>query len=249
MPKSIVAEGKTTNEAISEGLKQLNVSKDKVEIKVLENTEKRSFFSILAPRVVKVELTLKEDIRENNHSKEANKENETEHVEHEKRIPLNDDEVKKVKQNVETFLKELSEISSIDYKEYGMKLLKSGMNFENYSTQDIIYHDFKTYSVLDYKFGIGQILTVDYNDYKNTIDAFVEELNTIAKNNNYELCTLFITNIIDKSSCVIYNIDSEKIIKDAYNLENIYEGIIIKDILSRKKQIVPNIMEVIEKIN
>ncbi len=148
-----------------------------------------------------------------------------------------------------TVLKELSEISSIDYKEYGMKLLKSGMNFENYSTQDIIYHDFKTYSVLDYKFGIGQILTVDYNDYKNTIDAFVEELNTIAKNNNYELCTLFITNIIDKSSCVIYNIDSEKIIKDAYNLENIYEGIIIKDILSRKKQIVPNIMEVIEKIN
>ena len=62
MPKTIIAEGKTTNEAIENGLKELKVSKDKVEIKVLENQEKRSFFSILAPRLVKVELTLKEKI-------------------------------------------------------------------------------------------------------------------------------------------------------------------------------------------
>lgn len=60
---SVIAEGKTTAEAIENGLKQLNVSKDKVSIKVLENAEKRSFFSILAPRVVKVELTLK-DVKE-----------------------------------------------------------------------------------------------------------------------------------------------------------------------------------------
>ena len=38
---------------------------DKVEIKVLEE-EKRSFYSILSPRVVKVELTLKEDKKEKN---------------------------------------------------------------------------------------------------------------------------------------------------------------------------------------
>ena len=60
---SVIAEGKTTAEALENGLKQLNVSKDKVNIKVLENAEKRSFFSILAPRVVKVELTLK-DVKE-----------------------------------------------------------------------------------------------------------------------------------------------------------------------------------------
>ena len=47
MSKSIIAEGKTTNEAIEKGLKELNVSKSKVDIKVLENEEKRSFFSIL----------------------------------------------------------------------------------------------------------------------------------------------------------------------------------------------------------
>ena len=41
MSKSIIAEGKTTNEAIEKGLKELNISKNMVDIKVLENEEKR----------------------------------------------------------------------------------------------------------------------------------------------------------------------------------------------------------------
>lgn len=60
MANSVIAEGKTTQEAIENGLKILKVTKDKVDIKVIEEPTKR-LFSILAPRVVKVELTLKEE--------------------------------------------------------------------------------------------------------------------------------------------------------------------------------------------
>ena len=70
MPNSIISEGKTTNEAIENGLKELHVSKNQVDIKVLESDDKRSFFSILAPRVVKVELTLKESNDTENIEKE-----------------------------------------------------------------------------------------------------------------------------------------------------------------------------------
>ena len=70
MAKSIISEGKTTNEAIEKGLKQLNVSKKMVDIKVLESEDKRSFFSILAPRVVKVEMTLKEKEEEETQTKQ-----------------------------------------------------------------------------------------------------------------------------------------------------------------------------------
>ena len=61
MGKTYVFEGKTTTEAIEKGLNELKVSKNKVEIKVLEQEDKRSFFSILTPRVVKVEMTLKDE--------------------------------------------------------------------------------------------------------------------------------------------------------------------------------------------
>lgn len=89
MEKTVRTEGKTTTEAIEKGLKELGVSKDKVEIKVLEE-EKRSFYSILSPRVVKVELTLKEDKKEKN--KEEKKHNE------------NIQEIEKVEQDIKEFL-------------------------------------------------------------------------------------------------------------------------------------------------
>ena len=60
MSESNIFEGKTTNEAIEKGLKELKVSRNDVDIRVFENEEKRSFFDILSPRVVKVELTIKE---------------------------------------------------------------------------------------------------------------------------------------------------------------------------------------------
>lgn len=59
MSKCIISEGKTTNEAIEKGLKQIGLPKELVEIKVIEEN-KKSFFDILAPKVVKVELKEKE---------------------------------------------------------------------------------------------------------------------------------------------------------------------------------------------
>ena len=97
MSKSIIAEGKTTNEAIEKGLKELKVSKNMVDIKVLENEEKRSFFSILSPRVVKVQLTVKEEKNKNSVRKEK------------KNFELSSSEQEKAKKNVEEFLKEFFE--------------------------------------------------------------------------------------------------------------------------------------------
>lgn len=92
-----VFEGKTTNEAIENGLKELHLSKKDVEIKVLENEEKRSFFSILAPRIVKVEITVKEDISENK-AKDMKKEEKKE----KKKVEQEDG--KKAIENVKGFL-------------------------------------------------------------------------------------------------------------------------------------------------
>ena len=58
--KTYIFEGKTSTEAIEKGLKQLKKRKNQVEIKVLENEDKKTFFSILAPKVVKVEIKIKE---------------------------------------------------------------------------------------------------------------------------------------------------------------------------------------------
>lgn len=120
MSNAIISEGKTTNEAIEKGLKQLGVSKDKVDIKVLENDEKRSFFSILAPRVVKVEIKLKEGLQENEEKKEIHE--------------LTAEELDLAEKNIKNFLDEfLPKIDSqITYnilkKDYGLDVVILGEN-------------------------------------------------------------------------------------------------------------------------
>lgn len=114
MLKSIVSEGKTTNEAIEKGLKELKVSKNMVDIKVLEEG-KRSFFDILAPRVVKVELTVKENyelVKEITMEKKTNNE--------EKNIDPIDFE--NAKNSITDFLKELLEKISDKKFEYSVEI-------------------------------------------------------------------------------------------------------------------------------
>lgn len=126
MPKdSIISEGKTTNEAIENGLKELKVSKNMVNIKVLENEEKRSFFSILAPRVVKVELTLKENAERHEHNGAIP------HIKREKK-PLTQETLDQAEKNVKSFLDEfLKQIGdTVTYKinkdEFGLEVIVEG---------------------------------------------------------------------------------------------------------------------------
>ena len=143
---------------------------------------------------------------------------------------------------------ELSKQNNIDYNDYGIKLLKSGMDLAGFSVEDIIYRDYKTYNVNGYKFSIGQILTVDFSDIENKKEEYIEALNEISIKNGYRVCALYVTNILDKNSYILYNDSAEYIMKEAYALTNIYQGIVLDGVLSRKKQMVPNIMDILERL-
>ena len=106
MSNSIISEGKTTNEAIENGLKKLKVSKDKVEIKVLEEENKKSFFSILTPRVVKVELTLKDNAKA---SEKAENREEKPKKEYSKNIEMIEKSKNVVDEFLKTWLKQVDE--------------------------------------------------------------------------------------------------------------------------------------------
>ena len=101
MEKAIIVEGKTSTEAIEKGLKQLKCRREDVEIKVLENEEKRSFFSILEPRIVKVEMTLKKEKKEVRKEKEDN---------------VTPEDIKKCEENIEKFLNNfVNQIKDLEY--------------------------------------------------------------------------------------------------------------------------------------
>ena len=124
MSESIVAEGKTTNEAIENGLKLLKTKKENVEIKVLEQEDKRSFFSILAPRVIKVELTLKEE----KCKKEQKEQKEQKEVKKVKSVEINEETLKIGEKNVTEFLDEFLKKLNIENLERKISIQGSVIN-------------------------------------------------------------------------------------------------------------------------
>lgn len=140
----------------------------------------------------------------------------------------------------------LANYLEIDYKEYGIKMFEAGSELKDKTKEEIIYHDFKLFHVEDKQIGVGQIFTTSFNYNEKDILEYQKLLDTISVNNNYVIVALFITDIIKNGSYIIYNTKSESIMSDAFGIENIKQGTYLQDVVSRKKQMIPQVIEVLE---
>ena len=123
MEEKYIFEGKTSTEAIEKGLKELKLRKEDVEINILKD-EKRSFFSILDPRVVKVEIIKKEKNLNIKESKESK-------IKKEKKAMTNS-AIEKAKKNISEFLNVFLKQVSEEELKYNI------INDEYYITVEII---------------------------------------------------------------------------------------------------------------
>ena len=178
MPKSIITEGRTSIEAIEKGLKELKASRNQVDVKILEE-KKKSFFSILDPHIVKVELILKEEKVDTPFEKKKK-----EDVKQEKRL-ASQEEINVAREKIESFLSSfLAKISNeIIYEiseerdaidvcikgDAATKLI--GYRGEALNSLQVIL---STIANKDREQGIKVIL--DIGNYKETRKATLEEL-------------------------------------------------------------------------
>ena len=140
----------------------------------------------------------------------------------------------------------LAKLAKVNIDEYGYQMFKAASSIKGLNVHDLINQDFKTYSIGNHMLGISQVMTMDFNDIEANIDAYIEKLNDLSTG-NFLCCALFITDVYRNGSYVIYNTSSEEIIADAFDLKEICEGVYIPDLVSRKKQMLPALLEVIQK--
>ena len=144
--------------------------------------------------------------------------------------------------------KDLANIAEVDLYKYGKELLKSGVSNDGLTINEIVYKDFKSYVTGEVKFGIGQVFTTDFKEYSDRLNEYVDELNHIADNNDYKVVCLFVTDILENNSYLLFNDGAKEYLNDAYELSDIKEGEKLMGVISRKKQMVPPIMGVLEKL-
>lgn len=139
-------------------------------------------------------------------------------------------------------LKELSKIAKVDYKEYGMEMFKAGSSIKGKSISEIIRGDFKNFMVDNQKVGIGQVSTMSTDEILSKQKEFINQLNKDASEEDYTAIALFVTDILKNGSYIFFNENSKEIFAKSFGIENLEEGYFFEGLVSRKKQIVPKIM-------
>ena len=145
-------------------------------------------------------------------------------------------------------VKDLAEIAKIDYLKYGFSMLKAGSSLQGKTLEEIIYTDFKNFNVNNKKIAVCQAFIIDSNAIMEKKEEYIHLLNNIAKNNNYTLICYLATDIINNGSYIFYNDEAKALLENCFNSKDFKQGIYMEDFVSRKKQVIPPIVNYLEKI-
>lgn len=137
---------------------------------------------------------------------------------------------------------ELSKIADVDMESYAMEMFKVGTSLDEFSIEEIVNMDFKEFDMEGKRVGIGQVFTLDIDSILAKKDEFLSYINST----DYDMLVLAITDIIKEGSYLIFKAE-DKVISESFGVDA-SQGVFAKGVVSRKKQLVPNLTEAIKNI-
>lgn len=133
----------------------------------------------------------------------------------------------------------LANIAGIDINEYAMEMFSAGSNLKGKSMDEILHQDFKKFDIGDITVGIGQINSINVNELAGIRESMKDYL-LMLNEPSCDVILFVMTDILDEGSGILmFGEDSEKICKAAFGVDADEGYIYLKGVVSRKKQIVP----------
>lgn len=147
----------------------------------------------------------------------------------------------------EAAAKELAEIAGVSLEEYGLEMLKAGTNLSGLSAEELIDMDAKSFPMGDKNVRISQLNVVDVEDVFSQQEALEKAIQQANLDNNYDLFLLVVTNILDSDSVILAIGNPIVAVEEAFNTKLENNKALLKGVVSRKKQVVPQLTEALTK--
>lgn len=141
-----------------------------------------------------------------------------------------------------TIALKLADIAGIDVTKYGMELLKAGTDLSEYTPEEVINIDSKLFEKDGKKFKIAQINTADIEDVFAKQPYFEAAINEDIKKDNLDLYLFAATDILNSNSKIIALGKDSPVVTKAFGVEMDHNTAFLENVVSRKKQILPPIL-------
>ena len=138
---------------------------------------------------------------------------------------------------------ELANIAKVDMTKYAKSMFEAAASIKGKTIEELIYNDFKSFNISNRKIGIGQMTVIDYKEVLKDKDKYISVLEKISKEHDYDIMAFCITDVINSNTYLLYNEKAKTVFETIFDADPIYEGYELKGVVSRKKQIIPLLME------
>ena len=127
-------------------------------------------------------------------------------------------------------------------------MFEAGSDLSSRSIEEIFYQDYMTFSTSGKNFGVGQITSVSRAGLQQLQPKVLEFMKEKQKQNPEMMYFFMMTNIIEENSIVLCcGGSARELLTIAYHREIPAEGVTIEGMVSRKKQLLPDLIAAIQQ--
>ncbi len=137
----------------------------------------------------------------------------------------------------------LAKIAMIDIYAYGLDMLKAGTDLSGFTPEQVINIDSKLFEKDGKKFKIAQVNTADINDVFKNQSYFEAAINKEIQDDNLDLYVFAATDIVNSNSKIITMGNKSNVVEKAFGVSLDNNTAMLENVVSRKKQILPNILD------
>jgi len=139
--------------------------------------------------------------------------------------------------------KELAKLAKVgNIQEYGMEMLVAGTSMAKSSMKEIINQDKKIFPIGDMEIAVAQINTVQIEELSARKEEIAKEIEHEIGKYGYSLFLFVVTDIINSNSLVFTYGKEIELVENAFKKEVVNNEILLENVVSRKKQIIPFLM-------
>ena len=140
---------------------------------------------------------------------------------------------------------ELAKIAGVDIEAYAKEMFAAGSDLSGKSPEEIFYQDFKKFTAGNTTFGVGQITAMDGEELLKLKERMTPYLEKTFDEHGADMLFFMLTDILEESTdLMVMGEGAEEAAKKAFHSEE-EDRMYLRGVVSRKKQIVPQLMNVL----
>ena len=142
----------------------------------------------------------------------------------------------------------LAQIAEVNVEDLAREMFNAGSNLKGKSAEEICFLDFKQFTVNDTVFGVGQVNSMSADELKEIRRIVGPHLEKARTAHGLNMIFFMLTNIITESSELLCcGPEAREKILSAYDLPEDTETIMLRGVVSRKKQLVPTLVGALQQ--